>query len=83
MDSVKWIFFEGGEPFLYYQCWSKGWKWLHRLDTKQASSATPLLGYQLEGRPGMAETLAPCVVQDLSVSSDLFHYSVKDQPTII
>jgi len=54
LGTVQWIYFEGGEPFLYYATMLRG--------VREAAEA----GFQV----GIVSN-----IQDLSVSSDLFHYS--------
>jgi len=76
LGTVKWIYFEGGEPFLYYPILVKG------IDT--ASSQGYFCGivtnsYWAIELEDALEWLRPFVgkVQDLSISTDLYH---SDKP---
>lgn len=74
LGSVEWIYFEGGEPFLYYATLIKG--------IAMASDAGYKVGvvtnsYWATSPEDAVEWLRPLAgkIQDLSVSSDLYHYS--------
>jgi pyruvate-formate lyase-activating enzyme len=72
LGTVEWIYFEGGEPFLFYPVLLAGVK---------ASAARGFQvglvtnGYWATGFEDALEYLRPFVgrIQDLSVSSDLYH----------
>ena len=74
LGTVQWIYFEGGEPFLYYATMLRG--------VREAAEAGFQVGivsnaYWATSIEDAIEWLQPLVglIQDLSVSSDLFHYS--------
>lgn len=76
LGSVEWIYFEGGEPFLYYATLVKG--------VEMAGSAGFKVGvvsnaYWATSIEDAVEWLRPMAARlgDLSVSSDLYHYSEK------
>jgi MoaA/NifB/PqqE/SkfB family radical SAM enzyme len=76
LRTVKWIYFEGGEPFLYYAVMLKG--------VREAASmgfhvGIVSNGYWATDVEDAVEWLRPFagVIQDLSVSSDLYHWSEK------
>jgi len=76
IDSIKTIYFEGGEPFLYYPILLKG--------IQEAASAGFRVGLVTNGywatEPEDAlEWLRPFVglIEDLSISSDLYHWDEK------
>lgn len=74
VDTVRWIYFEGGEPFLYYA---------HLLEAirmaKEAGFAVGLVsnGYWATSAEDARAWLRPMagLVSDLSISSDLYHWS--------
>ena len=73
LGTVKWFYFEGGEPFLYYQ--------IMRLCVEEASSMGFSVGIVSNGYWAIEvedaiEWLKPLAdfVQDLSISSDRFHW---------
>ena len=72
--GIEWIFFEGGEPFLYYPVLLVG--------VKEASSMGFRVGlvsnaYWATSEEDALEWLRPFagLIEDLSISSDLFHFS--------
>ena len=74
LGTVKWIYFEGGEPFLYYA---------HMLKAVQDASSNGFQvgivsnSYWATNVEDAIEYLKPLegLIQDLSISSDLFHWS--------
>jgi hypothetical protein len=73
-STIEWIYFEGGEPFLYYSTLIRG--------AQKASEAGFKIGivsnaYWATGVADAVECLRPFqgLLDDLSISSDLFHYS--------
>jgi MoaA/NifB/PqqE/SkfB family radical SAM enzyme len=74
MGTVEWIYFEGGEPFLYYATLVRA--------VREAAEQGFQVGivsnaYWATSEEDALEWLQPFtdLVEDLSVSSDLFHYS--------
>lgn len=74
--TVKWIYFEGGEPFLYYAVMLKGIQEAASLGF-QVGIVTN--GYWATEEEDAVEWLRPFsgLLQDLSISSDLYHWSEK------
>jgi MoaA/NifB/PqqE/SkfB family radical SAM enzyme len=76
LGSVEWVYFEGGEPFLYYAALLKG----VRL-TAESGFRVGLVSnsYWATSEEDALENLRPFVglIDDLSISSDLFHYEEK------
>ena len=74
LGTIKSIYFEGGEPFLYYATLLKG---VH--DAKRAGFSVGIVSnaYWATGVQDAMEWLKPFVglLNDLSVSSDLYHYN--------
>jgi MoaA/NifB/PqqE/SkfB family radical SAM enzyme len=74
--TIKWIYFEGGEPFLYYAVLARA--------VQEAADAGFQVGIVSNGHWATSvedalEWLKPFagLVQDLSISSDLYHWSEK------
>jgi MoaA/NifB/PqqE/SkfB family radical SAM enzyme len=76
VDTVEWIYFEGGEPFLYYPVLLKGVALSAEMGYKVGVVTN---GYWATSRDDAREWLTPLVgkIQDLSISSDLYHYDEK------
>ncbi len=71
--GVEWIYFEGGEPFLYYAVMVKGVKMAAELGFHIGVVTN---GYWASALEDALEWLKPLtVLEDLTVSSDLYHYS--------
>ncbi len=72
--TVQWIYFEGGEPFLYYAVLLKGVQEAADLGFQVGIVSN---GYWATSEADAIEWLRPFagVLQDLSVSSDLYHWS--------
>lgn len=76
LGTIEWIYFEGGEPFLYYVLLVKG--------TQLAADMGFQVGlvtnsYWATNTEDALEWLRPFsgLIQDLSISSDLYHYDEK------
>jgi Radical SAM superfamily/4Fe-4S single cluster domain len=74
--SIEWIYFEGGEPFLYYQTMLAG--------INAAANAGFKIGivtnsYWATSEEDALLCMEPLIgkVQDFTISSDLFHYTEK------
>src|SRR4030042_6138163 len=74
--SVEWIYFEGGEPFLYYQVMLAGINQAIDLGFKVGIVTN---SYWATSEEDALLWLSPLVgkVQDLTISSDLYHFSEK------
>ena len=75
VESVKWIYFEGGEPFLYYPLLMRGVQMatamgFHVGIVSNAYWATTVEDALVWLRP-FAE-----LIEDLAISSDLYHYNL-------
>jgi MoaA/NifB/PqqE/SkfB family radical SAM enzyme len=70
--DVEWIYFEGGEPFLYYAIMVKGVDEAKHMGFKVGVVTN---GYWAITPEDALEWLKPLsILDDLSVSSDLYHY---------
>ncbi|UCC87951.1 MAG: radical SAM protein [Anaerolineales bacterium] len=74
--TVEWIYFEGGEPFLYYAALLKGVREAARMGFQVGVVSN---SYWATDEDDALECLRPFagLVQDLSISSDLYHFSQK------
>jgi hypothetical protein len=75
--SVEWIYFEGGEPFLYYQVMLAGIYLATQLGFKVGIVTN---SYWANSEEDALLWLSPMVgkVHELTISSDLFHFSEKE-----
>ena len=76
LGTVEWIYFEGGEPFLYYAVLLKGVQTAAGMNFQVGVVSN---SYWATAEQDAREWLKPFagLIQDLSVSSDLFHWSEK------
>jgi hypothetical protein len=74
--SMEWIYFEGGEPFLYYQTMLAG---INAAFDRGFKIGIVTNSYWASSEEDALLWLTPLVgkVQDLTISSDLFHFSEK------
>lgn len=74
--TVDWIYFEGGEPFLYYQTMLAG---INETVDMGFRAGIVTNGYWATSEEDASLFLNPLAgkIQDLSISSDLFHYNEK------
>jgi hypothetical protein len=72
-ETVEWIYFEGGEPFLYYATLLAGARMAVGSGFRVGIVSN---GYWAISEPDALECLHPFagLVEDLSISSDLYHY---------
>jgi MoaA/NifB/PqqE/SkfB family radical SAM enzyme len=76
LSTIEWIYYEGGEPFLYYPILVKG---VEMAADKGFNVGIVSNSYWANSKADALEWLAPFKerVLDLSVSSDLFHWDSK------
>jgi hypothetical protein len=76
LGTVRWIYFEGGEPFLYYAVLLQGVQEAAAMGFQVGIVSN---GYWANDVEDALAALRPFagLIQDLSVSTDLFHYSEK------
>ncbi len=74
--SVEWIYFEGGEPFLYYATMLAGINLAKEMGFKLGVVTN---SYWATSEEDAQLWLSPLAgkIQDLTISSDLFHFSEK------
>jgi MoaA/NifB/PqqE/SkfB family radical SAM enzyme len=72
LGTIEWIYFEGGEPFLYYAILLRGVRMAQDLGFRVGIVSNAYWGTDTEDA---LEWLGPLegLIQDLSLSSDLFH----------
>ncbi len=73
LDTVKSIYFEGGEPFLYYPVLVRGVRMAARMGFRVGVVSNAYWATQVQDAVAWLRPLARRI-QDLSVSSDLYHW---------
>jgi len=76
--TIEWIYFEGGEPFLYYELLCSGVQLANERGFKAGIVTNAFWATSHEEALACLQPFAG-IVQDLSISHDIYHGS-KDQP---
>jgi hypothetical protein len=74
LGTVEWIYFEGGEPFLYYPILLKGVKEASQLGFKVGLVTNSYWATEVEDAREWLQPMAEHI-RDLSISNDLYHWS--------
>lgn len=73
LGTVEWIWFEGGEPFLYYPVMLKGIKEAKSLDFKVGALSNAYWATSLEDALEWLRPLVEHGLADIGLSSDTYH----------
>jgi hypothetical protein len=81
LGTVDWIYYEGGEPFLYYPILVKGVREAVDMGFKVGIVTN---SYWATGVEDAVEWLKPFtgLIQDLSISNDLYHWSTAQSEQV-
>jgi MoaA/NifB/PqqE/SkfB family radical SAM enzyme len=77
VGTVEWIYFEGGEPFLYYAVLQRGVDMAARMGFKVGIVSNAYWATDMDDALACLEPFAG-KVQDLSISSDAYHWNDAD-----
>jgi len=77
LDTIEWIYFEGGEPFLYYPILLRGVQMATAAGFRVGVVSNAYWATTPEDARAWLKPLAD-MVADLTVSSDRFHYTEAD-----
>jgi len=81
IETIEWIYFEGGEPFLFYPLMLEGIKLAHAMGFK-TGIATNAYWATSEGDAELwLRPLRDLELSDVSISDDEFHYEDKEMST--
>lgn len=76
LETIEWIYFEGGEPFMYYATLLKGVQESVKLGFKVGVVSNVYWATSVDDAKEYLKPLAG-LINDFSVSSDLYHYNDK------
>ncbi|MBN2304865.1 MAG: hypothetical protein JXQ72_10330 [Anaerolineae bacterium] len=76
LGTVEWVYFEGGEPFLYYPLLIKGVHEAAAMGFKVGVVSNSYWATSVEDAVMWLEPLAG-KVQDLSISNDIYHWNTR------
>lgn len=72
-DTIEWLYFEGGEPFLYYATLVKGVRMASKMGFQVGIVTNSYWATTIEDAIQYLKPFSG-LIQDLSISSDLYHY---------
>ena len=78
IDTVEWIFFEGGEPFLYYPIMVEGIRLSKKMGFKIGLVTNSYWATSVEDAEFWLKPISKIGISDFSVSNDLFHYEDEE-----
>jgi len=78
LETIEWIVFEGGEPFLFYPLMYEGIKMAHSMGFKTGLVTNAYWATSEEDAELWLKPLYDLGVSDISVSDDEFHYEDKE-----
>jgi MoaA/NifB/PqqE/SkfB family radical SAM enzyme len=82
LGTIKWIYFEGGEPFLFYPVMLEGIKLARRMGFKVGVVTNAYYATSTEDTELWFKPLSELGVSSLSISDDVLHYEdEKDSPS--
>jgi len=80
IDSVEWIYFEGGEPLLFYPSLLEGVRLAHDMGFKTGIVTNAYGAISDDDAEAWLRPLAELGIAYLSISDDSFHYGEGDSP---
>jgi MoaA/NifB/PqqE/SkfB family radical SAM enzyme len=81
LGTIKWIYFEGGEPFLFYPIMLEGIKLARRMGFKVGVVTNAYYATNEEDTELWFKPLSELGISDFSISDDTLHYEdEKDSP---
>ncbi|MFW9818494.1 MAG: radical SAM protein [Candidatus Thorarchaeota archaeon] len=78
IKTVEWIYFEGGEPFLYYPIMIKGLKLARDLGFKTGLVSNSYWATSVEDAEIWLKPISKMGISDFSISNDTFHYREEE-----
>ena len=79
LGHIEWIFFEGGEAFLYYPVLLRGLREANEMGFKTGIVTNAYWATSVEDAREWLDPISEIGVKDLSVSNDAFHYGEQDE----
>ncbi|MFW9822476.1 MAG: radical SAM protein [Candidatus Thorarchaeota archaeon] len=79
IESVEWIYFEGGEPFLYYPIMVEGVKFAKMNGFKVGIVTNSYWATNIEDAEIWLKPFSDLGIDNVSVSDDSFHYENENQ----
>ena len=78
IDTIEWIYFEGGEPFLYYPIMLEGLKLANESGFKTGVVTNSYWATSVEDAELWLKPISEIGISELSISNDTFHYGNEE-----
>lgn len=79
VGNIKWIYFEGGEPFLYYQTMLWGLRKAKDYNFKRGIVTNAYWATSVEDAKEWLAHISRIGISDLSISDDVYHYDEREE----
>ncbi|MFX1464277.1 MAG: radical SAM protein [Promethearchaeota archaeon] len=79
LKSVEWIYFEGGEPFLYYPIMVEGIRFAKMMGFKVGIVTNSYWATSIQDAEIWLKPFSELGVDDFSISNDTFHYENEQE----
>ena len=79
LGNIKWIYFEGGEPFLYYQTMLWGLRAARDNGFRRGIVTNAYWATSVEDAKEWLSPIAEIGISDLSISDDAYHYGETEE----
>ena len=79
VGNIEWIYFEGGEPFLYYQTMLWGLRAAKGYDFKRGIVTNAYWATSVEDAKEWLNPLSEIGISDFSISDDVYHYDESEE----
>jgi MoaA/NifB/PqqE/SkfB family radical SAM enzyme len=78
IGTIEWIYFEGGEPFLFYPIMVEGIRLANELGFKTGLVSNSYWATNVEDAELWLKPISEIGIQDFSISNDTFHYGIEE-----
>ncbi len=78
IDTVEWVYFEGGEPFLYYPIMVEGLKIANKMGFKTGIVTNSYWATSVEDAIIWLRPFSELGISDFSISDDIFHFGDEE-----
>jgi len=79
IGNIKWVYFEGGEPFLYYQAMLRGLRVARDYDFKRGIVTNAYWATSVEDAKEWLNPISEIGISDFSISDDAYHYDESEE----
>ena len=78
IDTIEWVYFEGGEPFLYYPIMLEGLKLANKMGFKIGIVTNSYWATSVEDAEIWLKPFSEIGINDFSISDDTFHFGDEE-----